>query len=75
MHMHTHTHTHTHTHHSVWVPGPEDDRWKRIYILGWFVFVQDMIERALAEQLTNKRIASPGVYIQQMPYPCWKEDL
>ena len=33
-----------------------------------------MVERALAEQLTNKRIASPGVYMHQMPYPCYKKD-
>ena len=60
---------------SVWIPGPENEGWKRVYLGGMFIFVQDMVERALAEHFTGRRIATPGVYLHQMPYPCWKSDL
>ncbi len=33
-----------------------------------------MIERAMMEELAGHRIASPGVYLQEMPYPCFKYD-
>lgn len=59
---------------SVWTPGPENRGWKRVYLQGWFIFIQDLMERAVAEQLAGVRIASPGLYLQQMPYPCYKED-
>lgn len=41
----------------VWRPGPEDGRsdpldvWKRVYIEFGFVFIQDMVERALMEEI------------------------
>jgi ABC-type transport system involved in multi-copper enzyme maturation permease subunit len=41
---------------------------------GFFIFVQDMIERAMMEEIVGDRVASPGVYIQEMPYPCFKRD-
>ena len=33
-----------------------------------------MLERAVMEQIVGARVASPGVYIQEMPYPCYKLD-
>ena len=59
---------------SIWYPGPEDDFWKARYIDAFFIFVQDMIERAVMEEIADHRIASPGVYLQEMPYPCYKRD-
>ena len=41
----------------VWRPGPEDGRleefssWKRVYLEFGFVFIQDMVERALMEEI------------------------
>lgn len=59
---------------SIWYPGPENHLWKSRYIDGFFIFVQDMIERAVLEEVVGDRVASPGVYIQEMPYPCFKRD-
>ena len=59
---------------SVWFPGPEDQSWKARYIYGFFIFVQDMIERAIMEEIVGHRVASPVFYIQEMPYPCYKSD-
>lgn len=59
---------------SIWYPGPEDEFWKARYIDGFFIFVQDMIERAVMEEIIGDRVASPGVYLQEMPYPCYKRD-
>ena len=46
--------------HRVWHPGPEDGRdleglgiWKRVYLEYGFVFIQDMVERALIEEIVN----------------------
>ena len=39
-----------------------------------FIFIQDMVERAMAEELVGERIPTPGVYLQQMPYPCYQKD-
>ena len=33
-----------------------------------------MIERAVMEEIVGHRVASPGIYLQEMPYPCYKED-
>ena len=41
----------------IWRPGPEDGRrnfgdlWKRVYLQFGFVFIQDMVERALVEEI------------------------
>ena len=29
----------------------------------------------MMEEIVGNRVASPGVYLQEMPYPCYKEDL
>ena len=63
------------THCSVWHPGPEKHLWKQTYLLGWFVYFQDMVEHAIAEEIAGKRIAAPGVYLNEMPYPCYEKDL
>ena len=42
----------------VWRPGPEDgrdhairDQWKRVYLDYGFIFIQDMVERAVVEEI------------------------
>lgn len=44
------------------------------YIWGGFVYVQDLVERALARIMTGKE-AMMGIYVQQMPYPCFVDDV
>lgn len=43
------------------------------YVWGGFVYLQDLLERAAVHVLTG---ASPraGLYLQQMPYPCYVDD-
>ena len=60
---------------SVWVPGPDRELWKQRYLLAWFIFFQDMVEHAIAEEIAGKRIAAPGVYLNEMPYPCYNLDM
>ena len=60
---------------SIWHPGPEDAWWKKVYFSGLFIFLQDMLERATVEQIAGGRVASPGVYVQRMPYPCYNRNL
>ena len=45
----------------VWRPGPEDgrdndgqDSWKKVYLNFGFVFIQDMVERALVEEIVGE---------------------
>lgn len=59
---------------SIWHPGPENSSWKRRYIIGMFIFVQDLVERAMLEEIVGARVPTPGVYIHRMPYPCYKDD-
>ena len=62
--------------HSVWVPGPEDSSFQNNNLMNGFVMVllQDMIERAAMEEILDKKVVTPGVYLHEMPYPCFKED-
>lgn len=61
---------------SSWYPGPEDKRSvNTVYALNFFIYVQDLIERALMEEIVGERIQTPGLYLQEMPYPCYKDDL
>ena len=38
------------------------------------ILPQDMVERALVDEVAGERVASPGLYLHQMPYPCYKKD-
>ncbi|KAF3835266.1 hypothetical protein F7725_027824 [Dissostichus mawsoni] len=44
------------------------------YIWGGFVYVQDLVERAVSRILTGVQ-QTTGIYIQQMPYPCYVDDV
>ncbi|XP_057686552.1 phospholipid-transporting ATPase ABCA1-like [Corythoichthys intestinalis] len=56
---------------SPWEPGiPREES---AYISSGFVHLQDMVEKALIEKLTNKT-QNTGLYIKQMPYSCYRTD-
>ncbi|KAM6041610.1 phospholipid-transporting ATPase ABCA7 [Chlamydotis macqueenii] len=58
-----------------WDPGPAADPFSDLrYVWGGFVYVQDMVEQAVVRVQTG---AAPrtGVYVQQMPYPCYVDDV
>ncbi|NWR07545.1 ABCA1 protein, partial [Paradoxornis webbianus] len=58
-----------------WDPGPAADPFSDLrYVWGGFVYIQDLVEQAVVRVHTG---AAPrtGVYIQQMPYPCYVDDV
>ncbi|XP_033936450.1 phospholipid-transporting ATPase ABCA1 isoform X1 [Pseudochaenichthys georgianus] len=58
-----------------WDPGPAADPFNDMrYIWGGFVYVQDLVERAVNRILTGVQ-QTTGIYIQQMPYPCYVDDV
>ncbi|XP_042560069.1 phospholipid-transporting ATPase ABCA1 isoform X2 [Clupea harengus] len=58
-----------------WDPGPAAEPFSDMrYIWGGFVYVQDLVERALARVMTGKE-QNTGIYLQQMPYPCFVDDV
>ncbi|XP_054608194.2 phospholipid-transporting ATPase ABCA1 isoform X2 [Nothobranchius furzeri] len=58
-----------------WDPGPSADPFNDMrYIRGGFVYIQDLVERAVNYVLTGVK-QTTGIYIQQMPYPCYVDDI
>ncbi|XP_042638708.1 phospholipid-transporting ATPase ABCA7 [Orycteropus afer afer] len=58
-----------------WDPGPAADPLTDLrYVWGGFVYLQDLLERAAVRVLsgTSPRV---GLYLQQMPYPCFVDDV
>ncbi|KAM6294790.1 LOW QUALITY PROTEIN: phospholipid-transporting ATPase ABCA7 [Aegotheles albertisi] len=58
-----------------WNPGPAADPFSNLrYVWGGFIYLQDLVEQAVVRVQTK---ASPhtGVYVQQMPYPCFVDDV
>ncbi|XP_013360552.1 PREDICTED: ATP-binding cassette sub-family A member 7 isoform X2 [Chinchilla lanigera] len=58
-----------------WDPGPAADPLSDLrYVWGGFVYLQDLVERAVVRVLSG---ADPrtGLYLQQMPYPCYVDDV
>ncbi|XP_013001127.2 phospholipid-transporting ATPase ABCA7 isoform X2 [Cavia porcellus] len=58
-----------------WDPGPSADPLSDLrYVWGGFVYLQDLVERAAVRVLSG---ANPrtGLYLQQMPYPCYVDDV
>ncbi|KAK5896468.1 hypothetical protein CesoFtcFv8_009623 [Champsocephalus esox] len=56
-------------------PGPRADPFEDMrYIWGGFTYLQDVIEQAIVRTLTGTK-EKTGVYIQQMPYPCYVDDI
>lgn len=44
------------------------------YVWGGFAYLQDIIEHGIIKTQTGKEWPL-GVYLQQMPYPCYVDDL
>ncbi|KAI7811411.1 putative ATP-binding cassette sub-family A member 1 [Triplophysa rosa] len=58
-----------------WDPGPRADPFEDLrYIWGGFSYLQDVIEHGIIRALTGSK-EKIGVYIQQMPYPCYVDDM
>ncbi|XP_077470976.1 retinal-specific phospholipid-transporting ATPase ABCA4-like isoform X1 [Stigmatopora argus] len=58
-----------------WDPGPRADPVDdQRYIWGGFAYLQDMIEHGVIKLHTGHDWPL-GVYVQQMPYPCYVDDL
>ncbi|XP_069448042.1 phospholipid-transporting ATPase ABCA7 isoform X5 [Ovis canadensis] len=57
-----------------WDPGPAADPLTDLrYVWGGFVYLQDLLERAAVRVLTGTTPPA-GLYLQQMPYPCYVDD-
>ncbi|XP_074118834.1 retinal-specific phospholipid-transporting ATPase ABCA4 isoform X3 [Sminthopsis crassicaudata] len=58
-----------------WDPGPRADPVEDFrYIWGGFAYLQDMIEQGIIRSQTQAKVPI-GVYLQQMPYPCFVDDV
>ncbi|XP_066551415.1 ATP-binding cassette, sub-family A (ABC1), member 7 isoform X2 [Amia ocellicauda] len=58
-----------------WDPGPAADPFSDLrYVWGGFVYVQDLVEQALSRVLSGQDLKT-GIYLQQMPYPCYVDDV
>lgn len=58
-----------------WDPGPRADPFEDMrYIWGGFTYLQDVIEHGIIRAMTGTK-EKTGVYIQQMPYPCYVDDM
>ncbi|XP_077388934.1 phospholipid-transporting ATPase ABCA1b isoform X2 [Festucalex cinctus] len=60
---------------AYWDPGPRADPFEDMrYVWGGFAYLQDVVEQALIRAMTGTK-EKTGVYIQQMPYPCYVDDI
>ncbi|NWS77929.1 ABCA1 protein, partial [Crotophaga sulcirostris] len=58
-----------------WDPGPAADPFSDLrYVWGGFVYIQDLVEQAVVRVQTGAA-SRMGVYVQQMPYPCYVDDV
>lgn len=58
-----------------WDPGPRADPFEDMrYVWGGFAYLQDVVEQAIIRVLTGTE-KKTGVYVQQMPYPCYVDDM
>ncbi|XP_078526803.1 phospholipid-transporting ATPase ABCA7 [Lissotriton helveticus] len=58
-----------------WDPGPAADPFNDMrYVWGGFVYIQDLVEQAVIRAVTGTQ-ARTGAYVQQMPYPCYVDDI
>ncbi|XP_027735766.1 retinal-specific ATP-binding cassette transporter isoform X3 [Empidonax traillii] len=58
-----------------WDPGPRADPVDDLrYIWGGFAYLQDMIEHGIIKTQTATEVPL-GIYLQQMPYPCFVDDV
>ncbi|XP_061877711.1 retinal-specific phospholipid-transporting ATPase ABCA4-like isoform X1 [Entelurus aequoreus] len=58
-----------------WDPGPRADPMDDLrYVWGGFAYLQDILEHGIIRTQTGKEWPL-GVYLQQIPYPCYVDDL
>uniref|UniRef100_UPI00358F4AA8 ATP-binding cassette sub-family A member 2 isoform X1 n=1 Tax=Myxine glutinosa TaxID=7769 RepID=UPI00358F4AA8 len=57
---------------AYWRPGPNAGG--RYYFFYGFIWIQDMIERAIIDTLVGRDVVEPGNYVQMIPYPCYTRD-
>ncbi|XP_039629926.1 ATP-binding cassette sub-family A member 2 isoform X3 [Polypterus senegalus] len=57
---------------AYWRPGPNTGG--RFYFLYGFVWIQDMMERAIINMFVGHDVVEPGNYVQMFPYPCYTRD-
>ncbi|NXA10153.1 ABCA1 protein, partial [Sapayoa aenigma] len=58
-----------------WDPGPRADPFEDMrYVWGGFAYLQDVVEQAIIRVQTGTE-KKTGVYVQQMPYPCYVDDI
>ncbi|EHB16945.1 ATP-binding cassette sub-family A member 7 [Heterocephalus glaber] len=58
-----------------WDPGPAADPLSDLrYVWGGFVYLQDLVEQAAVRVLSGANLRT-GLYLQQMPYPCYVDDV
>ncbi|KAJ8285694.1 hypothetical protein GJAV_G00029870 [Gymnothorax javanicus] len=57
---------------AYWRPGPNTGG--KFYFLYGFVWIQDMMERALINTFVGHDVVEPGNYVQMFPYPCYTRD-
>ncbi|XP_048851974.1 phospholipid-transporting ATPase ABCA1-like [Brienomyrus brachyistius] len=58
-----------------WDPGPRADPFEDLrYIWGGFSYLQDVVEQGIIRAVTGTK-ERVGIYIQQMPYPCYVDDV
>ncbi|KAK3577511.1 hypothetical protein CHS0354_026468 [Potamilus streckersoni] len=55
-----------------WYPGPGGSQYP-YYSFG-FVWIQDIIERAIIDVQVGHDVVEPGTYLRRFPYPCWLYD-
>ncbi|CAF5211121.1 unnamed protein product, partial [Rotaria magnacalcarata] len=61
----------------LFFPGPENDYFREMHYLRGFIQLQDLVERAIIDlhfEDTGKNTSNPVVYMQLMPYPCYRGD-
>ncbi|XP_033642721.1 ATP-binding cassette sub-family A member 2-like isoform X2 [Asterias rubens] len=56
-----------------WAPGSNHKSTLGYYTFG-FVWIQDIIERAIVNKWVGRRVVEPGNYVQEFPYPCYIRD-
>ncbi|XP_056103062.1 phospholipid-transporting ATPase ABCA1 isoform X2 [Rhinichthys klamathensis goyatoka] len=58
-----------------WSPTARDNPFNSLrYVRGGFVYLQDMVDRGITKVQTG--VSQPlGVFAQQMPYPCYMDDV
>ncbi|NWX42570.1 ABCA1 protein, partial [Steatornis caripensis] len=58
-----------------WDPGPRADPFEDMrYVWGGFAYLQDVVEQAIIRVQTGTE-KKTGIYVQQMPYPCYVDDI